>query len=274
MKKVLLLQLSLICAVFSYAQSDTIVSNNTKIPCAIQEVTLDAVRYIRIGETHLNSLHKNMVQRIVFKNGREEIFNSALSLLSVKGAIDFDKVSISESEAEVAGLYKIGLISAKARGTTFLSNQNRVKRRAYKKLKILAAMQGSNIIYVTHERSKGNDIGMIRSNSSSSLTGIAYTNVLPDFDSFQKMVSGKKNFLATTNIQLSHSSSDMLQTDVNSQFTIDKLVDENGIIMIEGHLFGELKEYRFRVISIGEGFFHIYYTTAEKSVQMKIKISD
>jgi hypothetical protein len=274
MKKIPLLQLTLLFATLSHAQCDTIFSNNQKIPCSIQEITLEAVRYNRVDEKVVNSIHKNMVQKIVFSNGRKEVFTSTLSLQSVTGANDFDKVSISESEDEVAGLFKIGLVSAKARGTTFLSNQNRVKKRAYRKLKIIAAMQGANTIYVTHERSKGNSVGIVRSNSSSSITGIAYTNILPDFDAFKKMISDKTNFLAIRHTQLSNGASDMLQSDLSSQLTIDKLVNENGIIMVHGHLYGELQEYRFRVISFEEGFFHIYYTTAEKSIQVKIKIMD
>jgi hypothetical protein len=271
MKKVLFSQLYLLFVIQLHSQSDTIYSNNKKISCSIQEITLEAVKYSRTGETLVNSIHKNMVQKIMFKSGREEVFTSTLSLQAIIGANDYSKVSISESESEVAGLYKIGLVTTKARGTTFLSNQNRVKRRAYKKLKILAAMQGANTIYLTHEHSRGNNL---MGNSSSNLTGIAYSNTLPDFESFQKMISNNKGFWAVRTSELSNSASDMIQTDVGLQFTIDRLVNENGIVMIQGHLYGELHEFRFRVVSFGEGFFTVFYATAEKSIEVKIKILD
>ena len=50
--------------------------------------------------------------------------------------------TITQVEGEIKGLFKVGEVSSKAKGTTTFSNQERVKERAYKKLKIQAAMMG------------------------------------------------------------------------------------------------------------------------------------
>src|ERR1700733_8760340 len=116
-----------------FAQMDTVFLNNQKIACSVKEITPDAIKYTFPGEDLINSVYKNTVQKIVFKSGRVQTFAEATSYKSITGVSDFDNVSITSIESKVRGLYKLGDVSAKAKGTTVYSSQERVKERAYKK---------------------------------------------------------------------------------------------------------------------------------------------
>src|SRR5471030_2934650 len=174
-----------------YAQVDTVIVNNQKIACSVKEITPDAIKYTFPGEDVINSVYKNTVQKIVFKSGRVQTFAEATSYKTVSNVMDYDKVTITSVESEVRGLYKLSDVSSKAKGTTTLSNQERVKERAYRKIKIQAAMFGANVIYLTNQRTEGNKYGSYYTSGSTAetnLTGIAYSNVLPDFEAFKKVI--------------------------------------------------------------------------------------
>ena len=55
------------------------------------------------------------------------------------------------------------------------------------RLKMVAAMMGANAVYLTNQRTEGNKIGYFSSSSAeTNLTGVAYTNRLPDFNAFKE----------------------------------------------------------------------------------------
>jgi hypothetical protein len=106
----------------SFAQVDTVVSNNQKIACSIKEVTPDAVKYTYPGEDVINTIYKNTVQKIIFKSGRVQTFAESTSYKSVQSVMDYNNVTITTIENEVKGLYKLGDVSSKAKGTTVYSS--------------------------------------------------------------------------------------------------------------------------------------------------------
>lgn len=63
----------LLFSVRAFGQTDTIFSNNEKIPCIVKEIKESSVVYVHPGEELLNSIYKNAVQKIVFKNGRVQV---------------------------------------------------------------------------------------------------------------------------------------------------------------------------------------------------------
>jgi len=125
---------------FAYSQQDTIFTSSEKIICKITEITADAVKFTYPDEDLINTIYKNTVTSISFKSGRVQRFAEATSFKPVNGPEDFENVSITKVEGEVRGLYKLGNVSAKAKGTTVYSNIEKVKERAYRKMKIEAAM--------------------------------------------------------------------------------------------------------------------------------------
>lgn len=275
MRKQILTLFALAFASVCFGQTDTIFSNNEKIPCTVKEITPDAVKYSYPGEELLNSVYKNSIQKIVFKSGRVQTFAEASSFKTVNSADDFENVTITKVEGEVKGLYKLGDISSKAKGTTALSNQERVKERAYRKMKMGAAMMGANIIYLTDQRTEGNKWGteyQAGSSAETNLTGVAYTNQLPSFDEFTKLIGQKQDFLAVEQTNLWSSASSMEKSVIQNSFVINNITNENGLIILNGVLQGAPKKYTtFRVVSFDNTYFNIYYE--DKSTAYNIKVS-
>ena len=263
MKKVILVLASLVSTTISYGQTDTIFTNNEIILCKVTEITTDAVKYSLNEEDLINALYKNAVQKIVFKNGREQRFSEATLFKKIENVRDYEKVSLSQLEGEVKGLFKLGEVSAKAEGGTTLSNQERVKERAYRKLKIQAAMQGANVVFLTHQRTQGNNSGGFFISSTpaeTNLSGIAYTNELPSFNAFEKVVSDKRNFTTTKESVLWSDMATVFHQNRKRAFTINSLYSEQGLIMIEGRLEGIPKKYsKFRVVNFTKDSFTLFY---------------
>ena len=171
-------------------------------------------------------------------------------------------------ESEVQGLYKLGDVSAKAVGTTELSNQERVKNRAYRKIKIAAAMMGANIIYLTHQRTEGNKIGYWTSSAAeTNLTGIAYTNTLPDFDSFKQFLAqhASEKMKIVLETSLGNSDSDMSKFKKQKPFKINNLTEENRLIMIDG---------KYRVVGYDETGFNVFYRTKSSWYNLRIEFDE
>ncbi len=261
-KFILVAALMTFVATSCFAQMDTVVVNNEKIACTVKEITPDAIKYTFPGEDVINSVYKNTVQKIIFKSGRVQTFAESTSYKSISSVMEYDNVSITSVESEVRGLYKLGDVSSKAKGTTVYSNQEKVKDRAYRKIKIQAAMFGANIVYLSNQRTEGNKYGSYYTSGSTAetnLTGIAYSNTLPDYDKFKKLVGTKTNFSAMQIYKLGASDSDVSQDAVNKSFTINNVINDNGIVFIEGLLQGEKNINRFQLANFTENSFSIAY---------------
>jgi hypothetical protein len=275
MKNKILLILVVFISTNCLAQTDTIFSNNEKITCIVKEITPEAVKYTFPGEDLVNSVYKNSIQKIVFKSGRIQTFAESTSFKKINGVDDFESVTVTKVESEVKGLFKVGEVSSKAKGATTISNQERVKERAYRKIKIVAAMMGANIIYLTDQRTEGNKMGgyyQAGSSAETNLSGVAYTNQLPSIDEFKKLIKDKKNFTAVQEARLWSSASDMTKTDIQINFVLNSISNENGIIKINGELQGESEYFIFRVVSIDIDFFNIYYEDKSTAYNLKIKL--
>lgn len=253
---------------------DTIYLNNQKLACNVKEVLPDAVRYAFPGEDVVNSAYKNSIQKIVFKSGRVQTFSESTSFKPVAKVSDFENVTISSLESEIQGLYKLGEVTSKAKGTTVYSNQERVKQRAYRKLKIQAAMLGANIIYLTNQRTEGNKYGgyfQSGSSAETNLTGIAYSNSLPDLEAFKKLIGSKTDFNTSWRSKLWASDSDVSTDVYMTPFSIKEITNENGIIMIEGKLGDGTKNTRFQLANFTNDTFSIAYK--DKSSAYNIVVS-
>ncbi len=260
---------------FCHAQTDTIVVNNQKTACTVKEITPDAVKYTYPGEDVLNSVYKNTVQKIIFKSGRIQTFAEATSYKKVSDVMDFDNVTVTAVESEVHGLFKISDVGAKAKGTTVYSSMERVKERAYHKLKLQASMFGANIIYLSDLKSEGNKYGGYWGGSSTTetnLTGIAYSNVLPDYDTFKKLVGTKTVFVAIKRFELGGSDSDVSQDNIDKPFSISNITNENGLILIEGNLKDEKNVTTFQVANFTTDTFSVAYRYKGTVYNFTIKI--
>lgn len=244
------------------AQTDTLFMNNQKLPVLVREVTEDAVKYSYPNEDLVNTVYKNGLEKIVFKSGRVQTFAESSSFKKVASVNDFANVTITSVEGEIKGLYKLGDVSSKAKGTTTFSNQERVKERAYRKLKIQAAMMGANIVFLTNQRTEGNKFGgyfQSGSSAETNLTGVSYSNMLPDFNQFKKLIASRTDFVTYEQFKLGASDAD-LSTEVDSRaLTIKNIINDNGIVTIEGTLDGVTKYDKFMLSGLSADHFNIFY---------------
>ncbi|PKB17214.1 hypothetical protein [Flavobacterium sp. 5] len=274
MKK-LILSIVVICVTtLCFGQTDTIYSNGEKIACSVKEITPDAVKYSYPAEDLINTAHKNTIQKIVFKNGRVQIFAESTSFKKVMDVNDFENIKITQVEADVKGLFKLGDVSSNAKGTSQLSSQDKVKERAYKNFKIKAAMQSANIIYLTKQRSDGNKYATQYSKAlpaETSLLGVLYVDQLPDYDLFKKSISDKKTFVAVQKIELYSGSSDMSLSDVQIPFKIIGMTNENGLIILEAEL-KKTKTTKFRVVSFSDKSYNVFYEDKSTAYNLKIEL--
>lgn len=216
---------------------DTIYSNNERIACTVKEITPEAVRYSYPGEELVNAVFKNTIQKIVFKSGRVQVFAEATSLRTVNSADDFDYVSLSHVSSEVKGLYKMGDVGAKARGTTIYANMEKVKERSIRKMKIQAAMMGANVIYLTQEATSNNFYG---SATSTNMAGVAYSSILPSFNGFMNLMNNtmKFKFIEYEVDKLSTDDYDLVKYTDSSQVIMNRIYNDDGFIMMNAHING------------------------------------
>jgi len=256
---------------FCFGQTDTVFTNNEKIACSVKEITPEAVKYTYPGEDVINSIYKNTVQKIIFKSGRVQTFAEATSYKVVANVMDFDKVTITAVESEVRGLYKLGDVSSKAKGTTTFSNQERVKERAYRKFKIQAAMLGANVILLTNQRTEGNKYGYYNSSTAeTNLTGIAYSSVLPDLEKFKKLIGTKTDLVVVREYKLWASDSDVSQDDDARAFKINNIVNNNGIIYIDASLQGERDVHQFQLAGFNDDNFNVQYKAGSTDYNLTV----
>ena len=160
-KKLLSIAITMCMAVISFAQLDTIHKmDGEMIPADVKEITETSIKFSYPNESLTNTLGKSSVYKIVFRSGREQVFASELNVAEVNGALDWEKVQISNIESEVTGLFKLANVGSKAVGVTVYASLAKLQERAYDKTKIATAMLGGNLAYIiqqnTEEAVQGN----------------------------------------------------------------------------------------------------------------------
>lgn len=260
MKNKLLLLSTLLISTTAFCQLDTIYSNNERLAVNVKEITEDAVKYTYPNEDLINTSYKNTIQKIVLKSGRVQIFNEGSAFNKVNSIQDFEKVTISNVESEVKGLFKIADIGAKAKGGSTFSSMEKVRNRAYNKIKIQSAMMGANVVYLAHQNTEGNKMGgywQAGSTTETILTGVAYSNTVLDFNAFKSKLSDKMTFDVVKEFRLGTSSMEYSEIKAKKTFTIKEVLKENSGIYILGYL--DKKEIKFRVAYFTEDAFYLYY---------------
>lgn len=275
MKQLLVSLLLLFVAQYGFAQTDTLFTNTGKIPCTVKEITPETVRYSYVGEELINTIYRNTVQKIVFQNGRVQTFEEAAAFKKVSTRRDFDNVTVTQLEGDVKGLFKIGEISSAAQGATLFSDMGAVKDRAFRKIRIIAAMMGANIVYLTQHQTVANSFNLQNHSHSTTagtfLSGVVYTTQLPNMEEFKSRTAGKTEFNVIEKASFKSSSNDMAVYPSKWKFKLREVKNENGLIILDGDLQGASRFNKFRVASFDENFFYIYYE--EKGVSYNVKLA-
>jgi hypothetical protein len=258
------------------SQLDTIVTNVERIPCKITEVTTDAIKFSYPNESVVNTIYKNTVKKVVFLSGRVQTFAESIPLKTLNNLDDFDLVEITNLESDTKGLFRVGYVSAKAKGTTTLSNQERVKNRAYRKIKILAAMMGANIVFISNQRNEGNKIGGYYQSGSSSetnLTGLAFSNKKIDLRDFKQLIANRAIYVGVEQAKLWSGDYDYRKEQILTKFTINEIIDDDGVIEIRGEIGNTPGSRIFKLVSINKDFFNVFYEDKSTAYNVKIEFN-
>lgn len=261
---IILLALMLFNYILAFAQTDqldSLFTNEGNLAVNIKEVTSDGVKYTYPNEDIITTIYKNAIYKIRFKSGRVQVFSESSSFNLVTGGEDWEKVTISQVENEVKGLFKLDQVSTKAKGATIYSNMNKVKNRAYDKLKIQAALLGGNVVYLTNQNTEGNNAGSIfqsAKTTETNLSGVAYTNRRPKYQEFMDQIGNARNFKLDRVEELGNNDTE-LNTRVmgDKEVVFDKIFDENGNLYIMA-----------KISNAGTDTFKVTYFDSSKIVLM------
>lgn len=279
MKLIITFLLLLAAIQYSFAQTDTLYTIHDKIPCVVKEITPEAVKYSIPGEELINSIYRNTVQKIVFRNGRVQTFSEITAYKKLRGFHDFDNVTITQVESEVKGLYKVGEATTSAQAGSMFTGMDKIQERALRKMKIVAAMMGANVVYLAHLQAKGSDWGLsgggLFHNSHASaaetfLSGVIYTNELLSSEEFKSRIAGKTVFRVVEKAKFVKTSDNIRVYSSKRKFSLQEVKEENGHIVVAGALEGASKHKQFRIASFDKDFFYIYYQ--EKGVSYSVKV--
>lgn len=272
MKKILTTCFMLLIAFTASAQLDTIYTRTEVIPCGVREITETSARFSYPNESLINTISLNQIVKIVFKSGRIQTFSNATSYKELTSPLQWNLVSIANTELEIQGLYKVGDVSSKAKGTTEFSNQERVRQRALDKIKVQAALLGGNIIHLSHMRSEGNKYGFWEDNTSeSSVMGIAYASKLPLWNDVKDKIIPQKRFQVTESFWLANSNAQLKQSEIQASLYINDIREEHGTIWISGILTND-PQTEFRLSYFNESSFYIVYKTRRGIFSYKIEL--
>lgn len=273
MKSILLTSFVLFFSLTSLAQLDTVYMNGEKVLAKVKEITPEAVKFSYPDEDLINTVYRDRVQKIAFNNGRVQTFTSATSFKTVNSVEDHPNVTVTGVEAEVAGLTRVGEVGAKATGTTTLSSIERVKNRAYRKMKTEAAMMGGNVVFLLDQWTTGNVIGtdyQAGSSTETNLTGTVYTDQPIDYHDFLKVLGENRKFLTKDRYKLRSGSSNVSKNVFVKHFSIDSISHENGIITLHGKLEGARKNTSFQLASFDDEGFNAFYSTGTTAFNIRV----
>ncbi|MEJ8758081.1 hypothetical protein WG947_13800 [Pontibacter sp. H259] len=246
----------------------------------MKEITPELVKYTNPGEDVLNSVYKNVVQKIVFKSGRVEVFAEAAAYKKVNVWREFEKVLLTQAEKDINGLIRIGDISTIEQGGSMFSNLAKIEDRAQRNLKIVAAMMGGNIIYIRHQDVQGSRYGTpiygtaiaVNKPMEAFIAGIVYTNEPANADAFRKVIGDKKEFQATESASFTGNANDVRVYPSKRKFTVKEVKIDNDLLIVDGALEGASKYKSFKVASFDKEYFHVYYEDKGTAYNIKIKI--
>jgi hypothetical protein len=120
-------------------------------------------------------------------------------------------------------------------------------------------MTGANIVYITQLNSAGAQTGYWSSKAAeTSLSGVAYSNILPDKFGFEQLISGKKKFSCREKIMLYSNAKDASESPFKGNFDLSDVVVDGKLFFVVGQL-NKSKETKYRVIRYDADSFTFVY---------------
>jgi hypothetical protein len=258
--------LFLICLT-GYSQTDTLFLKNEKIACKYIKIKTDSITYKAVSSEALRSVSKKEVDKIVYKNGKTFSVKDDISMKHVEGVSNFNDVAITFIESEVEGFSKIMDVEVKYQHVT-LNSQSKALDKAYRLLKIQASMKGANVIYIPEQPAL--KMSEEPDTTVTKLYGIAYCDKLPSVEAFEKMIGEKNDFAVTDQWYRHVNRQDVYQFYFNGRLTIDEIRIEEGIIYLDGELKSFPRVHTFRLVSIANRSFMLYFEMGENVYNVRV----
>ncbi|ABG59031.1 hypothetical protein [Cytophaga hutchinsonii] len=249
-----------------FCQTDTIFSRSGKIVCKVLKIKVDSIIYVTTASEKHQSIFKKEVDKIIYKNGKTVSIKNERSVQQIEGISNFEDVVITMNESEIKSYRKIRDVEAKY---TFSSDPKQADKNLDKSLRVLkiqAAMQGANIIYLPDY------VTQITDTTNKQLTGVAYCSALPSVELFEKLTENKNNFKSTDQWYMYAGKTDVYQLVYNGTFRIDEIYTENDIITITGELKSFPKVTSFRLISLTTKAFMLYFEVGTIAYNVRVNL--
>lgn len=122
-----------------------------KLVVEVRNISSMSVRYSELGSDETITLERKQIQKIIFSNGRKEVFNKPVMMMVEEG--DWKTVIITDRKNDVEGLYEMGKVEAKSSAGS--RSAKSAKKSARIRLQKKAANVGGMIVLITKEESVG-----------------------------------------------------------------------------------------------------------------------
>ena len=122
-----------------------------KLIVEVKNISASTVRYSKPGEEETVTVERKQIQKIIFSNGRKEVFNKPVMMMVEEG--DWKTVIFTERKNDVEGLYELGKVNAQSSAGS--RSAKSAKKSARIRLQKKAANIGGTIVLITKEESVG-----------------------------------------------------------------------------------------------------------------------
>jgi len=140
--------------------------NRKKLVVQVRNISSSTVRYTNPATDETIMIERKQIEKIVFSNGRKEVFNKPIMMMVDEGA--YQTVIVTDKKSDVEGLYEYGTIETQSSAGS--RSAKAAKKSALIRMQKKAILLGAAIVYVTKEES----IGGFGEPPTFSMVGIAY----------------------------------------------------------------------------------------------------
>lgn len=122
-----------------------------KLVVEVKNISSSTVRYSKPGSDESVTLQRKQIQKIIFSNGRKEVFNKPVMMMVEAG--DWKTVIVTDRKNDVNGLYELGKVEAKSSAGS--RSAKSAKKSAVIRIQKKTANLGGMIVLITKEQSVG-----------------------------------------------------------------------------------------------------------------------
>ena len=122
-----------------------------KLVVEIRNISSASLRYKDVEKNEIITLQRKQIQKVIFSNGRKEVFNKPVMMMVAEG--DWKTVIVTNRKDDVNGLYELGEVNAKSSAGS--RSAKSAKKSAVIRLQKKTAGLGGMIVLITKEESIG-----------------------------------------------------------------------------------------------------------------------